>query len=388
MEKQRVDAKAPGECCGCTACESICPKDAITMQPDALGFLYPHIDEEKCINCGLCMKVCSFKKGYPRTDKFEQPLVYAARLRDTAQLARSQSGGMGYALSRAAIGQGAIVYGVGFGTHFRAVHKRVDRPEGLEELRGSKYVQSDLRGIFPQVKRDLKDGHRVLFFGTPCQVAGLTSYIGKQLSEKLFTADLVCHGCPSPAVWDAYVSYLGHKEGSKILEAKFRDKSFGWASHHETFLFATGKKKTSITFRMLFYAHYMLRPSCHQCPFTNLERCSDLTIGDFWGWQKVSRRFNDNRGVSLVLVNSEKGQQLLDEIRPDIELAESNTRDCLQPQLQAPTTPHPLRERFVRDFTQRGFLYVARRYANLGWRYKLSAGLSKGKRLVKKIIRR
>ena len=386
MPKPRVDSKAPDECCGCTACENICPKGAITMLPDALGFLYPHIDEEKCIDCGLCMKICAFRKNYARTAKFEQPLVYAARLRDDSQLARSQSGGMGYALSAEAVNHNVIIYGVGFAEHFRAVHKRIDKVGGLEELRGSKYVQSDLRGIFQQVKQDLKDGRQVLFFGTPCQVSGLTSYIGEKLSEKLFTVDLVCHGCPSPAVWNAYLLHMERTGGGKIVEARFRDKSYGWASHYETFLFDSGKKKTAVTFRHLFYAHYILRPSCHNCPYTNLRRCSDLTIGDFWGWQKISNRFNDNRGVSLVLVNSEKGRAMLDEIRPVLELVESNVRDCLQPQLQAPTTPNPQRERFVRDFTQRGFLYVARRYADLGWRWKMRASLSKAKRLIKKAL--
>ena len=284
------------------------------MQSDALGFLYPHIDEEKCINCGLCMKVCSFKKGYPRTDKFEQPLVYAARLRDTAQLARSQSGGMGYALSRAAIGQGAIVYGVGFGPHFRAVHKRVDRPEGLEELRGSKYVQSDLRGIFPQVKRDLKDGHRVLFFGTPCQVAGwrrLTAPFG----DRAPACDLVCGGVPSPALFAAYLREEERRAGAPIRDYDFRDKSAGWNFPRVRLAFANGKTRRlplrMDTFYAAFAAKLSCRLSCADCPYSCSERVGDITIADCWHVAAYRSDYDDNRGTSLLLAQTQEGECLL-----------------------------------------------------------------------------
>lgn len=373
----RVDTKKNEECCGCTACESACPHGAIRMEADGLGFLYPRIDDSKCVDCGLCVKVCQFGKEYSREGRWDVPEVYAVRLKDEVQLSRSQSGGAFYALAVRMLERGGVVYGTGFADHFRVVHKRVETVAELEELRGSKYVQSDLRGVFPRVREDLRAGRLVLFSGTPCQVSGLQSYVGRRLQAGLYTVDLVCHGVPSPAVWADYVDYVERKTGEKCESVKFRDKTFGWASHRETFCFAHGRKLDRVTFRVLFYKHYMLRDSCHVCPYTNLKRCSDVTVGDFWGWTRISREFGDNKGVSLVLVSSERGRELFDEAKSGIYLIPSNPTDCLQPQLQYPSGRHRLREAFIRDYEARGFEYVARRYGDLGWRYR--AALLKGR---------
>lgn len=373
----RVDTKSKEECCGCTACESVCPHGAISMKADSLGFLYPCIDDSKCVDCGLCVKVCQFGKEYSREEKWAEPAVYAVRLKDEEQLCRSQSGGAFYALAVQMLERGGVVYGACFAEHFRVVHKRVGTVAELEELRGSKYVQSDLRGVFPRVKDDLRAGRKVLFSGTPCQVSGLQSYVGRRLRAGLYTVDLVCHGVPSPAVWADYVDYVERKTGEKCESVKFRDKAFGWASQRETFCFAKGRKLDRITFRILFYAHYMLRDSCHVCPYTNLKRCSDVTVGDFWGWTKISREFGDNKGVSLVLVNSDRGREMFDEAQSELYLIPSNATDCLQPQLQYPSGRHRKRVAFIRDYEKRGFEYVARRYGDLGWRYR--AALLKGR---------
>ena len=359
----RVDTKKNEECCGCTACESACPHGAIRMEADGLGFLYPRIDDSKCVDCGLCVKVCQFGKGYSREGRWDVPEVYAVRLKDEVQLSRSQSGGAFYALAVRMLERGGVVYGAGFVDHFRVVHKRVETVAELEELRGSKYVQSDLRGVFPRVKDDLRAGRKV--------------YVGRRLRAGLYTVDLVCHGVPSPAVWADYVDYVERKTGEKCESVKFRDKAFGWASHRETFCFAYGRKLDRVTFRVLFYKHYMLRDSCHVCPYTNLQRCSDVTVGDFWGWTRISREFGDNKGVSLVLVSSERGRELFDEAKSGLYLIPSNPTDCLQPQLQYPSGRHHLREAFIRDYEARGFEYVARRYGDLGWRYR--AALLKGR---------
>ena len=173
------------DCCGCTACENICPKQAIVMKPDVLGFLYPEIDKNNCIDCGRCDKVCSFNDNYDKSLNLYEPIAYAARHKNLEEVMKSQSGAAFVVLSDYVLENGGVVYGVGYNGHFIATHKRAVTKEQRDEFRGSKYVQSDLTGIFKQVKADLKNGLTVLFSGTPCQSAGLNSYVGKTLRKNL-----------------------------------------------------------------------------------------------------------------------------------------------------------------------------------------------------------
>ena len=228
----------PADCCGCTACASICAHDAIIMQPDSLGFLYPKIDESKCVDCGLCEKVCSFNDNYETSNNFEKPLAYAARHKKMSEIETSRSGAAFIAMSDYILEQGGVVYGAGYADHFRVVHKRATTKEERNEFKGSKYVQSDLNTVFRQVKKDLRDGLTVLFSGTPCQTSGLNSFVGKRLRENLFLVDIVCHGVPSPYMWRDYLMYLEKKQGAPIVWVNFRDKQmYGWGAHHETFKF-------------------------------------------------------------------------------------------------------------------------------------------------------
>lgn len=229
------------DCCGCTACASICPHDAITMRPDVLGFLYPVVEKSKCIDCGLCEKVCAFNDHYDTSSNLPQPIAYGARHKDMDEVETSRSGAAFVAISDYILEQGGVVYGAGYTDHFRVVHKRAVKKSERNEFKGSKYVQSDLTGVFRQVKKDLKDGLIVLFSGTPCQTSGLASYVGRKLREKLFLVDIVCHGVPGPFVWQDYISYLEKKHGDRICYVNFRDKQeFGWKAHKETFKFVNG----------------------------------------------------------------------------------------------------------------------------------------------------
>lgn len=231
-------------CCGCTACASICAHDAITMQPDALGFLYPVVDKDKCVDCGLCEKVCAFNDHYDTSLNLPQPDAYAARHKDMKEVETSRSGAAFIAISDYVLENGGVVYGAGYTDHFRVVHKRAATKEERDEFKGSKYVQSDLTGVFRQVKQDLKDGLTVLFSGTPCQTAGLNAYIGKKLRENLILVDIVCHGVPGSYLWRDYIAYLEKKQGDKICWVNFRDKQeYGWKAHHETFKFVRGGVK-------------------------------------------------------------------------------------------------------------------------------------------------
>ncbi len=232
------------DCCGCTACASVCSHEAITMKPDALGFLYPEVDEDKCVGCGLCDKVCAFNDNYDKSLNLPQPDAYAARHKDMGEVMTSRSGAAFIAISDRILEKGGVVYGAGYTDHFRVTHKRATTKEERDEFKGSKYVQTDLRGVFKQVKKDLKEGMLVLFSGTPCQTSGLASYVGKRLRENLFLVDIVCHGVPGPYLWRDYIAYLEKKEGSEICWVNFRDKQeFGWRAHKETFKFVKGGVK-------------------------------------------------------------------------------------------------------------------------------------------------
>lgn len=358
------------QCCGCTACASICPHSAITMQPDVMGFLYPVVDKNKCTDCDLCEKVCAFHENYDKSLNLPVPEAYAARHKDIHEVETSRSGAAFIAISDWILKHGGVVYGAGYAEHFRVVHKRAVTKEERNEFKGSKYVQSDLGDVFRQVKQDLKDGRIVLFSGTPCQTSGLHSYIGKKLRENLYLVDIVCHGVPGPNLWQDFLSYLEKKQGDKICWVDFRDKQeFGWTAHRETFKFVKGGK---MIFTYLFYQHIMFRKSCEKCPFTNTHRPSDITLADFWGWEKVNPELNkDDKGLSLVLVNTEKGKRLFDAVKQDMNIASVKLEDCLQPNLCHPSEPHPKRDKFEQDYAKHGFVYVAKKYGDMGWRYKL-----------------
>ena len=205
------------DCCGCTACVSICAHKAITMEPDTLGFLYPKVDVSKCTNCGLCEKVCAFNDNYDTSMNLETPYVYGARHKDIKEVETSRSGAAFIAISDWILSQGGVVYGVGYEEHFKVVHKRAVTKEQRNEFKGSKYVQSDLNDIFIQIKNDLRNGKMVLFSGTPCQTSGLNSYIGKKLRQNLYLVDIVCHGVPAPYIWRDYITYFERKYKRKIL---------------------------------------------------------------------------------------------------------------------------------------------------------------------------
>lgn len=367
-----IQLKNKADCCGCTACASICPKDAIIMEPDILGFKYPNIDLSKCIDCGLCEKVCAFNDNYDKSRNLKEPEIYAARHKDIHEIETSRSGAAFIAISDYILENGGIVYGVGYKDHFRVAHKRATTKEERNEFKGSKYVQSDLDGIFRQVKEDLKQGNTVLFSGTPCQTAGLNSYIGKKLRVNLVLVDIVCHGVPSPYIWRDYLAYIEKKHKSKIVKVDFRDKSrVGWSGHIESFVFENEIKEESNLYTLLFYKHVMFRASCQKCYYTNLIRPSDITLADFWGWEKTDPFMNiDNKGISLVLVNTIKGINLLNKIKSSINLLSVDLEKCMQPNMSRSTLFSSQYYDFEKDYKLYGFGKILRKYCNLGyWKY-------------------
>ena len=363
--KQKVD------CCGCTACANVCAHDAITMQPDDLGFKYPFVDANKCVNCGLCNKVCQFHDNYNRYDNYDSPLVYYARRKNEGLLSKSQSGGVFYAIAEYVLHGGGIVYGAAFKESFKVCHIRATNNKEIESLRMSKYVQSDMCDIFKSVKADLKSFHTVLFSGTACQIAGLKSYIPIRLHEKLICIDVICHGVSSPQIWSDYIEYLEHKYNSRIKKACFRDKRFGWHGATESFLFSNGKEIFARTNNHLYFSGLSFRESCHNCYYTNIQRVGDITLGDYWGLPKESPYEKDAKGLSLVLINSDKGKKIYEKVRESMYAGKVETNNYLQPQLLYPTKRNPKHKDFVYDYNKYGFLMVARKYGYLGWNYKL-----------------
>lgn len=368
MEKtNNISIKTSSECAGCTACKNECPRHAISMNEDSLGFKYPVVDDSLCNNCGKCLRICPFDK---REDKaINTQHYYALRHSDIYELSLSQSGGAFAILSDIVIENGGIVYGAGFDTSFRVSHLRAHCKAERDKLRYSKYVQSDLNDIFIAVKDDLNKGRVVLFSGTPCQVAGLLAAVNNKLRDNLITIDLICHGVSSPAIWQSYLKYIRKKYGD-FEYALFRDKSMGWKSHFESFVYKD-HKITRKTFASLFYSSLALRESCYNCVFTNYNRPSDITIADLWGWKSTPDEINDNKGISVVFTNTTKGDQLLKSAQKNHFLLEINSGDFDQPQLHAPIPRPENRDQFEKDFCEYGFKYIGLKYADLGLKAKI-----------------
>lgn len=357
-------------CCGCGACVSVCPTQAIKLTPDKLGFLYPTVNTRKCVNCEKCDRICPLGEDAKPT---ESPIrkVFAARNKDIATIEGSRSGGIFPALAQKVIEQGGVVYGAGFGNNFSVKHKRAETIEAIQELRGSKYSQSDMTGIYQLVKQDLQNGRMVLFSGTACQISGLLRTIGSYHKNNLILVDIICHGVSSPAVWQDYLDFIKRKEHKPLVEVCFRDKKiFGWSGiHKESFVFSNGKRKT---YDYNYYSDLHMRECCHECHFASLDRVSDITLGDFWGWEKCCPpNFNsDDRGCSLIICNTDFGLAHIEGITNQVYLIPVDSNDYIQPNLQYPTPKSELADDFQRDYIGKGFRYVRRHYGVVGLKYQ------------------
>lgn len=337
-------------CCGCSACKQACPTNAISMVEDERGFLYPMIADDKCVDCGLCKKVCNFTAFI---DEEIAPDCYAVRHKDESEVRTSRSGAAFMALADFVLEQNGVVFGAEFVDPKTVIHKSENTKNGVDKFKGSKYVQSDMGDCFTECADYLKDGKVVLFSGTPCQVHGLLSFLNNKciLMEKLITVDIVCHGVPSQKLWREYVAEMEWRHKLDIVSANFRNKElFGWKDHKESFVFSDGTTTTTTTWSTSFYNHVMFRESCYECPYTTPYRNSDITIADYWGIEKNAVEFDDDKGVNLLLIHTEKGQEVFEKISENLFYRKTNLATSMQPNLQHPSEKGSGYECFWRDY--------------------------------------
>ena len=310
-------------CTGCACCSAVCPTKCIDMKSNNEGFLSPQINTAKCINCELCIKRCPVL-NFPTLPAYSQ-LAYATYSKDEENILQSSSGGLFSALSYPVLKKQGVVYGTILNEANEAVIVKAEKNEELIKMRGSKYVQSSLsKEIYNNVKQNLICGKEVLFTGCPCQVAGIRSFLNKDYPN-FHCVDIVCHGVPSPLLFKTYLQALSKKENSPITDYKFRNKLRGWGKN---FSYNTQNKKHVKTSLLDSYQHNFFngntfRESCYQCPFACKERQGDITLGDYWGILQEHPEFYHDKGVSMLLVNTEKGQAMLDNIKSYLQIIPS-----------------------------------------------------------------
>lgn len=309
-----VSSLQPNECCGCTACYASCPTKAITMRPDKNeGFLYPYVDESKCIECGKCLKVCKDVRLYQEPQR-----IYACWSKDNDLRARSSSGGIFSLLAEQVLDQGGAVCAVGYSDDCKeCLHKIIRSKEDLDDLRRAKFVQSKKYDTLLSIKKLLWVGKRLLFCGTPCEVGGLRQFLGREY-ENLITCDIICGCVSSPMVYRTYIDFLNEKYKANAVSVNFKDKRKGWRGKAIAVKFDNGEEYyNSILdddYCVSFHSRYNIRPSCFNCKYRNLKRGADLTLGDFWAIEKYNEAYDDNRGTSFVMVNTEKGEKTLQKL--------------------------------------------------------------------------
>lgn len=336
-------------CCGCSACEQKCPKHCISMQEDREGFLYPKVNEEDCIDCGICEKVCGELNPYNE----QKPLnVYAAINKDEEVRLNSSSGGIFYLLAEKHISEGGVVFGARFDKDWQVILDYSETIENVTAFMGSKYVQARVSTAYKDAELFLKQGRKVLFSGSPCQIAGLYHYLRKDY-ENLTTVDFVCHGVPSPKVWQRYLDEVVTACKRATNDAKYCNRSNGWRRYKFDLSYDEDEQVTYLSsyykdnhFMRAFISDMTLRPSCYDCQAKHGRSHSDITIGDFWGVNGVFPEINDDKGTGLLLVNTEKGKQCLDFSRVVCKESRVDVAAKYNGGLSSQVNPHPKRMEF------------------------------------------
>lgn len=371
MNKKIILFNEKKDCCDCSACKSICPTDAIYLYLDEYGFQYPKIDREKCIECGLCKKVCAFQNIEEKNSPIE---TYVGVAKEEEMILKSASGGIFATMAQMYLENEGIVFGASFDEELNVVHKSVKDVNLLYKLQGSKYVESDIGNTYVEAKKYLIEGKKVLFSGTPCQIAGLKGYLMKDY-DNLLTMDIVCHGVPSNKFFKDYLSVMEEKLGGKIKEFKFRDKSMGWGLNGSIIYDDNGTlKKKKIYGSESSYYHYFLnsscyRENCYHCKYTCENRPADITIGDYWGIEAAhpellgKGKISEEKGISVIIANTEKGKIEIEKCNKfDKYSSEFSKARIKNGQLNKPSKKGKKYKLVMNEYKNGGYIAVDRLY--------------------------
>lgn len=329
LKVEKVEDIPHANCNGCGLCSVVCPKQCIEMKEKPDGFLYPHVNKKDCIGCGLCVKKCP-EYGFIAREKVKQ--VYAAKTRDRKLITESTSGGIFGELAKSILDTGGVVYGAAYVDVDVVRHQRISNISELYKLNGSKYVQSEISSVYPMIKEDLLSSKNVLFSGTGCQIAAIKNYLPKDFNN-LICVEVVCHGVPAPGLFKKYIKWLSQKGNAPVLKYQFRSKCERPTGEHSKYYYETSKGFNSgYSYEDPYYGSFLcgsiLRNSCYKCNFKGRLRSGDITIGDFWGIEKTNSKINTDSGISLVMINTEKGNRMFEPLKNRLDLYKSSFEEA------------------------------------------------------------
>lgn len=377
-----ITIKNKKDCCGCSACYSICPKSCIEMKADEEGFLYPNVNKDICINCGLCEKVCPIINK--TSEKKTKQEGYLVQIKDEKIRAESTSGGAFTAIAKYVLDRKGVVFGVQYDKDLNVVHSYVENEADLKLYRNSKYVQSEIGDTFKQAKKFLDIGKWVCFSGTPCQIEGLKNFLKKDY-EKLVTVDIVCHAVPSPLIWQKYLEIQREKYGNDIKNILFRDKKYyGYKYSQMTIQNSKGEDlahlgvESDIMLRA-FFSDICDRPSCYECVFKKKYRVSDFTIWDCFITGLIAKDFDDDKGTTRVLIQSQKAKDIFNEIKTEFKYKDIGA-DLLTKNVHEmfhSVKMNKTRNVFMKDAAQLDTKVLFEKYLKDTWKIKLKRNLRK-----------